>query len=61
MIALLLNETLELTYYTAKLLVNCAYSTYKYFRPEPDMLMIEMQDLKTRITILEKQQTHISS
>ena len=55
MIYFILNETFEITYFTVKSIIKCAYNTYRYFKPEPDVLMIEMKELKSRIVELEKQ------
>ena len=54
MLGLLLHETLELTYYATKVVINCMSSTYRYFYPKPDLLMIEMQEMKEKILILEE-------
>lgn len=54
MFGLLLYETLELTYYATKVIMNCASRAYYYFYPTPNLLMIEMQEMKERISELEK-------
>lgn len=54
MLGLLLHETLELTYYATKAVINCMTSTYRYFYPKPDLLMIEMKEMKQKISNLDK-------
>ena len=54
MLGLLLHETVELTYYATKVIINCMSSTYRYFYPKPDLLMIEMQEMKEKISNLER-------
>lgn len=54
MLGLMLHETVEITLYTTKLFIRCISKVYHYFQPQPDLILIEMQELKEKIAGLEK-------